>query len=241
VDDSTEVIRQQMEETRTSLSDKLEILEQQVKDTVQEAKDVVHDSVDTVKDVVHETVDTVKDAVHDTVDTVKETFDISRQFQRHPWAMLGGSMLLGFLGAKLLERSEPDRPRAGDWPHTPHWSHGPFTGPNGDGRPPHPGERAAAPPNDNESPDGGLLSSLTSQFGPELHKLKGMAVGAALGVVRDIISESIPEQLKPQVADVMDSVTVKLGGAPVRGPLLPKGDSNEKCNPAKMGRAMGPT
>jgi len=214
VDDSPEVIRHQMEETRASLSEKLEMLEQQVKDTVQEAKSAVHD-----------TVDTVKDAVHDTVDTVKDTFDISRQFQRHPWAMLGGSIALGFLGGKLVERSEPARPRAGDWPHTPHWSHGPFTGygPNGAGVP-QPGERAAGHlPDGKESPDDGLLSSLTSQFGPELHKLKGMALGAALGVVRDLISKSIPDPMKPQMAEVMDNITVKLGGAPVRGPLLPNG------------------
>jgi len=232
-----------MEETRASLSEKLEMLEQQVKETVHDAKAAVHETVDSVKEAVHDTVDSVKDTVHDTVDTVKDTLDITHQFQRHPWAMLGGSMLLGFLGGKLLERSGPDRPRAGDWPHTPHWSHGPFAGhgPNGTGTP-HPGERATGNlPDGKESPDGGLLASLASQFGPELDKLKGMAVGAALGVVRDIISESIPDQLKPQVADVMDSVTVKLGGAPVRGPLLPKGDGDERCNPAKMGRAMGPT
>jgi len=232
-----------MEETRASLSEKLEMLEQQVKETVHDAKSAVNETVDSVKEAVHETVGSVKDTVHDTVDTVKDTLDITHQFQRHPWAMLGGSMLLGFLGGKLLERSEPDRPRAGDWPHTPHWSHGPFTGPgpNGTGTP-HPGERAVGNlPDGKESPDGGLLSSLTSQFGPELDKLKGMAVGAALGVVRDIISGSIPEPLKPQMAEVMDNITAKLGGAPVRGPLLPQGDSDEKCNPAKMGRAMGPT
>jgi len=227
VDDSPEVIRHQMEETRASLSEKLELLEQQVKETVHEAKSAVH-----------ETVDTVKDAVHEAVDTVKDAFDVQRQFRRHPWAMLGGSIALGFLGGKLLEKSEPDRPRAGDWPHAPHWSHGPFAGqPNGEAREPRPGERAA----DKASPDDGVWSSLTSRFGPEIDRLKGMAVGAALGVVRDIITQSLPEPMKPQMADVVDNITAKLGGTPMRGPLLSEGDSDEKCNPAEMGRAMGPT
>jgi len=231
MDDSPEVIRHQMEETRASLTDKLEQLEHQVFETVKDARSAVT-----------ETVDTVKDAMHETVETVKDTFDLELQMRRHPWAILGGSIALGFLGGRLLERSRPEGPRAGDWPHTPHWSHGPFAGgPNGASHAPQNGESSSPSKNGSSSPDSGLLSSLTSQFGPELDRLKGMAVGAALGVVRDLISQSIPEPMKPQVADVMDSITVKLGGSPVRGSLLSTGDDNEKSNPAKMGRSMGPT
>jgi phosphate uptake regulator len=74
MDDSPEVIRLQMEETRASLSEKLETLEQQVVGTVQDARAAVTD-----------TVETVKEAVHETVETVKDTFDIGAQMQRHPW------------------------------------------------------------------------------------------------------------------------------------------------------------
>src|SRR5262249_38838293 len=99
MDDSPEVIRQQMEETRAALSEKLETLEQQVVGTVKDARAAVTD-----------TVETVKGAVHDTVETVKETFDVSRQVERHPWAMLGGSIALGFLGGRLYERLEVPAP-----------------------------------------------------------------------------------------------------------------------------------
>lgn len=232
MDDSPEMIRHQMEETRASLSEKLEQLEHQVFETVKDAKTAVHD-----------TVDSVKEAMHETVETVKDTFDVKLQMKRHPWAMLGGSIVLGYLGGRLLERSRPDGPRAGDWPHTPHWTHGPFAGrePNGEYRGPQPSAPVSPPAADGQSPDTGLLSSLTSQFGPELHKLKEMAVGAALGVCRDVITESLPDQLKPQLTDVMDNITVKLGGAPVRGPLLSKGDDDAKSNRTEMARTVGPT
>jgi len=229
MDDSPEVIRHQMEETRASLSNKLEQLEQQVLETVHGAKNAVH-----------ETVDDVKEAVHDTAEAVKETFDIAHQMQKHPWAIFGGSIALGFLGAKLLERSDPDPSRSGDWHAPPPWYHAPQPGRETNGEL-HPGANGATPTSDNGAADSGMLSSLTSQFGPELQRLKGMALGAAMGVVRDLLAGSIPDPLKPQVAEVMDSITVKLGGAPVRGPLLSQGDDDAKCNPSKMGRSMGPT
>ena len=47
-----EVIKQQMLETRASLTDKLETLEQQVAGTVHSAKAAVTDTVDSVKEAV---------------------------------------------------------------------------------------------------------------------------------------------------------------------------------------------
>ena len=62
MEDAPEVIRQQMEDTRASLSEKLESLEQQVVGTVHDARD----------------------AVADTVQSVKDAFDIKLQTRRHP-------------------------------------------------------------------------------------------------------------------------------------------------------------
>jgi len=190
-----------MEETRASLSEKLELLEQQVMDTVHGAQAAVH-----------ETVADVKDAVHETVEDVKETFDITHQVQKHPWAMLGGSIALGFLGGRLLGRSSSEPPWNGDWPQAPHRQEPPAQAMNGNG---HLGDK--------QNPEPDMLSSLTQQFGPEIDRLKGMAVGAAMGIVRDMIRNAMPEPLKPQMADVVDSFTVKLGGTPMRGSLLSNG------------------
>src|SRR5687768_2848245 len=126
MDDQTEVIKQQMAETRESLADKLETLEnkvigtventtQSVANTVESVTDAVQDTVATVKGTVHDTVEAVKGGVHDTVETVREAFDIRQQVDRHPWAMLCGSVALGFIGGYLLTPPRRDS-RDPRWP-----------------------------------------------------------------------------------------------------------------------------
>jgi len=203
MDDSPDVIRHRMEETRASLSDKLEQLEQHVMETVHGAQAAVK-----------ETVADVKDAVNHTVADVKETFDLTHQMQKHPWAILGGSVALGFLAGKLLERPHPDPLRNGHWMPRQPWEQAPPSAAQASGN----GHPAAT-----ESDEPGMLASLKRQFGPEIDRLKGMAVGAAMGVVRDIIRNAVPDPMKPQMAEVVDGFTVKLGGTPVRGPLLSNG------------------
>src|SRR5262249_34514997 len=198
MDDSPEVIRQQMEETRASLSEKLETLEQQVVGTVKDARAAVN-----------ETVETVKGAVHDTVETVKETVDVRRQVERHPWAMLGGSIVLGYLGGRLYERLEAPSPQ---WaPSGINGEYSPAQYTNGSS-PPQPLREELSEPESGHS--------LLHQFEPEIAKLKGLALGAVLGVLRDIVTAQVPDPLKPQVSDVMNGITVKLGGQPIHGQLL---------------------
>ena len=66
----------------------------------------------------------------------------------------------------------------------------------------------------------GWLSGVNNPFEAEITKLKGLAIGTVLGVVRDMITQSGPEQMKAELADVIDSITVKLGGKPIPGPVL---------------------
>ena len=42
-------------------------------------------------------VETVKGTVGDTVETVKRTFDVPYQVDQHPWLMVGGATLAGYL------------------------------------------------------------------------------------------------------------------------------------------------
>jgi hypothetical protein len=202
-----ELIREQMEQTRASLTEKLETLEHQVVDTV-------HDATTAVAD----TVETVKEAVQGTVETVKDTFDVRVQVERHPWAMMGASVALGYLGGRLLRVSASDHyrqwrsvPAAPDEP--------PWPSRHNDGHP----HRLQGPESSNkklmpEEPLGsnpGWLRQMAALFQPEIAKLRGLAVGAVLSMARDMITDSAPEQLKPQLAEVVDSITVKLGGEPV--------------------------
>ena len=111
--ESKEVILQQMHDTRSSLADKLENLERQVTDTVQTAASAVTDTVASVKDAVHDTVATVKDSVQSGVASVKDSFDIPAHVERHPWAMMAGSVAVGYLGGRFLSGSgsKPARER----------------------------------------------------------------------------------------------------------------------------------
>jgi ElaB/YqjD/DUF883 family membrane-anchored ribosome-binding protein len=237
--DEPEVVRQQMEETRADLKEKLETLEHKITDEAHEVVDVAREAttavsevVEKVKEEVEEIVDTVKCSVQETVETVKSTFDLRRQVERHPWAMMGGSVALGCLGGYLLGRGWQGRtrmtgPRLASPPSTPGSSA------RGDGqaqtyRPvgETAGGEAARLSSGQAGP--GLLSSLNEMFGPEVAKLKGLALGAALGVVRDMITRSAPEPMKPRLSEIMDNLTAKLGGQPIQGPVLPE-SPGEHC------------
>src|SRR5262249_3446394 len=108
-DDEPEVIRQQMEDTRANLTQKLEALEQQVVGTVQNTTEAVTQTVETVKEAVQGTVAAVKGTVGDTVDTVKETvgavkdkLDLAACVQQYPWSAFGASVAGGYLIGRLL-------------------------------------------------------------------------------------------------------------------------------------------
>jgi hypothetical protein len=221
--DNPEVIRHQMAETRASLQDKLESLEHQVVDTVQGAAAAVTDTVKTVREAVEGTVETVKGSVADTVESVKDSLDLKRQVEEHPWGMMLGSVAIGFVGGRLLDSlgspealPPPAYPAVGGLQAS-------------DIRP------ADARRNGAGHAGPSFLSSLATQFAPELTQLKSMAVGAMLGIVRDMVSQSAPPQMSSQLAEVVDNLTVKLGGKPVQGPVLRQdGDS-----PWKVGTEPG--
>jgi ElaB/YqjD/DUF883 family membrane-anchored ribosome-binding protein len=216
-----QVIRQNIEETRSALTEKLETLEQEVKETVKGATDAVVGTVQTVRQTVQDTVGTVKETVSDTVQTVKHTFDLRYQTEEHPWPMLAGSVAVGFVTGSLLphhDRMVRGMSRSGHVPRTFY---------QGDGaRGPAPGLHvqpetvrqsfAAAPA---AAPRHGPLSGLVEQFAPEIHKLKSLAVGAGAALVRDMLREAVPSNLAGQLTEVIDSVTQKLGGQPIQGPV----------------------
>ena len=72
-------IRQQMEHTRHSLTEKLDMLETHVTTKLHDASEAVAGSVATVKEAVDDTVQAVKESVKTTTDCVRDTFDMRRQ------------------------------------------------------------------------------------------------------------------------------------------------------------------
>lgn len=203
-DKPPEEIRQDIDDTRSRLTDKLESLEEQVRDTVQGARDSVED-----------TIESVKGTVHDTIRAVKRTFDLKYQTQKHPWGMFGGSLASGFiLGSLLPTRARGHDARAG--------SPGSITEPQlgsrflGNGHSPVSGEVEPASHRDTPSAMGNLLH----RFDGEIGQLKELAIGAAAGLVRDWLKQALPPTLGPQLEHVMDSATSKLGGRPVPSPVV---------------------
>src|ERR1043165_10251918 len=79
--DVTDVTRAEMHDTRASITEQLQTLEQQVVDSVQGTATAVEQTAE---------------AVHETVENVKDTFDLRLQVRLHPWAMVGGSIALGY-------------------------------------------------------------------------------------------------------------------------------------------------
>jgi len=180
MDEEPEVIRQQMEQTRSSLTDKIEQLEQTVGENVQSTTAAVASTMDSVKDVVQTTAETMKGTVRETVDSVKETFDIRRYFAQYPWAAFGASVGVGMAGNVLFGGHSAASSRIGEL---------------------HSRGQASSPPPagysrfDNEgSPKrtvAGLTNGVANKFSGELQKLQGVAVGAALSLLRDWIGRSL--------------------------------------------------
>jgi ElaB/YqjD/DUF883 family membrane-anchored ribosome-binding protein len=197
-----EVIRQQMEETRSGLQEKLETLEQQVKDTVQGATEAVSETVETVKETVKDTVETVKVTVEETVESVKDTFNLSRHVQEHPWAALACATVAGFVGTRLTMRWMPDGRQP---PAAPAYVP--------------PVSIASAPPAPS-APKRSWWSWIADHYRDELDKLQGLAVGTAGGMVREMLTEKLQPELRARVKEIVDGFTTKLGGQLIEGPIL---------------------
>jgi ElaB/YqjD/DUF883 family membrane-anchored ribosome-binding protein len=219
--DNPEVIRRQMDETKAHLAEKLEALESQVTSTVQSATDVVTETVETVKG----TVENVTEAVQETVHSVSEAFNLKRQFDRHPWGMLGGSVavgcLVGYLTSEYGRRNGESKGRSnGDSTRmTSRMSSvsGEETAPREPERRSFQSEPSTQTTSRPEEP------AQKGWFYEELGRVKNLALGVLMGAVRDLTVRSLPGQLGHKVAEEVDHLTTNLGAEPIRGPVLPDG------------------
>ena len=85
--DRAAMIRQSMEQTKRRLTQSLATLETQVTEKVQHAGTAVNATAEAVQEAVH---------------SVGKAFDMERQFRRHPWLFVGGSMAIGYVATELL-------------------------------------------------------------------------------------------------------------------------------------------
>jgi len=237
MDPEPEVIKQEIDETASSLKDKLEILEHEVLGTVKGATESVEDTISNVKETVQETISSVKETVQETVQTVKRTFDLRYQTEQHPWLMVGGATAAGFVAGLFLggrRSSYAGRPQGYARPgrdYTREQSFGTSrygtaaAGPNGGSSAGVASSAASSAPAESSGP--GLFGRLRHNFEGEIEKVKGMAIGALFGVVRDMAKRALPPSLAPKVDEVMNSFTEKLGGEPIREPVVQMDDGHE--------------
>jgi len=217
------VIRDEMEQTRANLADKLGALENQVRETVSDATEAVSSTVEGVKDVVS--------SVSETVESVTETFNVSKHVEENPWIAFGAAVAAGFIAAQLFGRSSTPAPVPAAPPAPP---------------PPQPRVEAQAQPAQaqpqqvqSEQPkqhSESLLGSLEAMLpdvksmlpgmesllpdGQDLKKVMdtaigsfgGLAVGTMMGVVRELAVNGLPPEWKGELTKMVDKVTEQLGG-----------------------------
>jgi DNA-binding protein YbaB len=204
MDAEPEVIRQDIEQTRSALTEKLETLEDEVMGTVRSAKESVE-----------ETIENVTETVQETVETVQRTFDLNYQMQERPWVLIGGSVAAGVAAGYVLEGL---RPRATAWDdstrYVPTESRPADKGGGAFGY-----QQARYTPPRTEGPS--FFQSLLGRFDKEIGMVKELAIGFAGSVLRDMLKEALPA-VKDKVQQVVDSATTKMGGQPVKGPVFPE-------------------
>ena len=207
MDNELEVIRDEMEQTRANLADKLGALETQVRETVSGATEAVSSTVEGVKDVVS--------SVSETVESVTETFNVSKQVEQHPWMALGAAVATGFVLAQVVSRASAPADGAPQ--------------PSQSYVPPQPApqparwEQPQAPRQEEHGivdrlesmvPEG-MKDSLKGAMNTAVSSLGGLAVGGLMALIREMASGHLPQEWKGDVTKLIDQVTTQLGGKPM--------------------------
>jgi len=204
MENETEVIKHQMEETRSALTEKLEAVEELVASTVKETTQTVSDTVATVTGTVENTVNTVADSVENVTESVKKAFDFSGYVDEHPWLVIGGGVALGYALGSLLPSPRPSggtywngssAPASAVPPASPAFSQG-----------------ATSYTSSQEAGSGGGISSFLQGLQPVVDKLKGLALGTAASVIGEMVVKNLPDNIKSEVTGLIDDTTRRMGG-----------------------------
>lgn len=193
-----EATKLQLEETKLQLSEKLGTLEQQVSDTVETASTAVAATVEAVQG----TVENVTEAIEETVQNVSSVFDLRRQIEEHPFWVLGGAAVVGYLAAEYLTKpsrryqvpamvsfEEPIRPEPTPYPQSaPHVE-----------TPPSPPQATPAPQQHFQQP----VPTLAEPSAWD--NLRTMAISTLLGSMQGIAMRAIPEVVGMVVGNMVGS------------------------------------
>jgi len=198
--DKTELIRQRMARTRESLGKKLDALEDRTLGVVKDTTDAVVNVAETVE----HSVESATKAVQKTVKKSAKMLDFGRQVEKHPWPAMGAAVATGFIASWMVSRLTERGGRDSGIQHYPQYEPVPA------------GMQASSEPEpEPQSDQPSLLGNIASMFAPSLDSLKDLAIGAAVGVVKDMAHKNVPQEWTGKIDEVIDDFTQKLGGTPV--------------------------
>lgn len=248
LEQSIEETRQDIEDKRASMSEKLELLEERVRDTLEETRSTVEGIVENVKETVDETVDAVKETVEgarstvdnfmenvketmdDTATMVKKSFDLPYQVEQHPWVMLGGSVLVGYLLGSWMYRGSSYQRGYFDQEYASDDDTVLYTAPVRDGASFDDLEESVdtrenreasnkyrAPVKSVSHAQPRSWSNFLGPFQEEWDSLKGVALGTLMGTLRTMVRQHMPT-VAPKLEQAINSASAKLGAEPIDFP-----------------------
>ena len=205
VDTTLAAVRQGAAGTQASVEEMVKDIGGMVKDvkaTVDTTLAAVRQGVAGTQASVGEIVEHVKGTVGETVATVKRTFDLPSQTEQHPWPMVGGAVLVGYMlskwGGGHSSAAGPTAQRA--------------TEASKSGSPPASRASSAHP-----EPQQGIGSGILEQFKDEIAGLKSVAVGAVMSTLSAMFQQAMPT-LAPHIKSAMTKVSAQLSDSPAPQP-----------------------
>jgi archaellum component FlaC len=107
-----------IENTRTIMAEKIEMIEDRVNETMDGTKSTIDNVMHKVKDIqgtiedakstVDNLLDTLKQTMEETMERVKSTASLIEQVDQNPWIMFGSAILTGYI-LSSLNRDKPLR------------------------------------------------------------------------------------------------------------------------------------
>ena len=120
-------IRQNIEGTRTAMTEKIGMVEERAQETMQGIKSTVDQAmtgfkqlrgtVEGAKSTVDTLIDSAKLTVDETVERVKTTANLLDQVKQNPWIMLGSAILVGYILDCLTREPSSARDRLSERSH----------------------------------------------------------------------------------------------------------------------------
>jgi ElaB/YqjD/DUF883 family membrane-anchored ribosome-binding protein len=205
MDQKSDLIREDIDETRSALTEKLVTLEDQLRDKVENAKESVEDTIENVR-------------------ATLRKLSPSHQVQQHPFAMVGSTLAAGLLVGRLIAGRREARASGLDHEYRAlsgtelGLSNMPQTSEYEDSHldpeiaPVRERLRRAVYRRAKTGP--GLFSKLAETFSDEIQMVKGMALGAAIDSIRGVAKEAMPN-FGEKIDRVLDSAMTKVGAEPM--------------------------